>query len=133
MWWIIAESDSGTAMKTFWKLLWICAAGLLLAIILNPPDAEKPVPEHPTTQKESVKTSKEIDKALTYCLLPKAQYGQYSSYDGGKSAGALLEEGCPNEFVDWMESCHNVSGEDEKTCFTKAMIISQAAIKTFNK
>jgi hypothetical protein len=118
-------------------LIWTLAIIAILAAVGLFDDLfgpEKPAPERSSPQQEVTKTPAEIDKALQYCLLPKAQYGQYSSYDGGKSAGALLEEGCPREFFDWMNSCEKkISGDDEKTCFTKAMILSQVAIKTFNK
>ena len=87
----------------------------------------------PDQQQEEERIPVDVDKALTYCLMPKAQYGQYSSYDGGKSAVSLLTEGCPAEMAAWIEQCEKDSGEDEKTCGVKALVISQAAIKKFNK
>ena len=45
-----------------------------------------------------------VSARFTQCLLPKAQYGEYSSYDGGKSAAALLGE-CVGVEDEWQKSC----------------------------
>lgn len=74
----------------------------------------------------------DVDSNLTYCLLPKAQYGEYSSYDGGKSARHLLQDECPNEYMAWEESCE-AHGDTSNNCVLKSMIIAQAAIKKFGK
>jgi hypothetical protein len=69
---------------------------------------------------------------LSQCLLPKIQYGQYSSYDGGKSALNLLEDGCVNESSRWIEACV-ASGNTRENCNEKAVILAQASIKMMGK
>lgn len=76
--------------------------------------------------------SEDSNKKLTYCLLPKAQYGRYSSFDGGKSAALLLQKGCPSEYMVWVDSC-TAEGSSEESCVAKAAIMAQVAIKMFNK
>jgi hypothetical protein len=72
------------------------------------------------------------DKKLTQCLISKARYGQYSSYDGGKSARVLLEQACPVEYVGWIESCEK-NADTRNSCVMKASILAQTAIKLLNK
>ena len=43
-------------------------------------------------------------KQLGYCVRPKIQYGQHSSYDGGKSALNLSRE-CMDETIAFIEAC----------------------------
>lgn len=73
-----------------------------------------------------------INRQLTECLLPVAQYGDYSSYDGGKSAGKLVNEECLSESEAWMASCQR-NGDTQDGCFEKVLILAQAAIKSFGK
>jgi hypothetical protein len=72
-----------------------------------------------------------VSARFTQCLLPKAQYGEYSSYDGGKSAAALLGE-CVGVEDEWQKSCE-AAGDTDHNCFGKAMIVAQTAIKSFGK
>ncbi len=71
---------------------------------------------------------------MTYCLLPEAQYGQYSSFDGGRSALKLLEK-CGSEVAAFLEECEKTNGQPDadKTCLTTAAIAAQVAIKSFGK
>jgi hypothetical protein len=71
-----------------------------------------------------------VDQRLTQCFLPKAQYGQYSSYDGGKSALALIGE-CDVAF-EWEDQCEAKGGAKDD-CEAKILILAQAAIKEFGK
>lgn len=73
-----------------------------------------------------------IDRRLTECLLPKAQYGKYSSFDGGKSAAELLQKGCPEEYLAWVKACE-ARGDTNRDCVTKVTIAAQSAIKQFGK
>src|SRR6266581_2841069 len=68
--------------------------------------------------------SRTIDKQLLQCLMPKAQYGQYSSYDGGKSARILLEQECTHEYLAWIKSCV-AAGDTQDNCILKVAIIAQ--------
>lgn len=86
----------------------------------------------PTSKKISPSDPNDVDRQLIYCLLPKAQYGEYSSYDGGKSARHLLIGQCPHEYLAWEESCE-AHGDTSSNCDLKSMIIAQAAIKKFGK
>ncbi len=71
-------------------------------------------------------------KNLIYCLMPKAQYGQFSSYDGGKSAQALLEKECKSEYLSFIRACV-AAGKNQDSCLMSALVTAQVAIKTFNK
>jgi hypothetical protein len=115
------------------KFVWFVLAVILLILIFHPPDAKNPPLENSNAHIDSLKTSKEIDKEFTHCIVSNAQYGSYSSYDGGKSAEALLEKECPFEYVEWVNSCEKDSGDDEKMCIVKAAILAQVTLKKFNK
>lgn len=69
---------------------------------------------------------------LSYCVVPTAQYGQYSSYDGGKSSGSILMDKCTNEFIAWNKSCLDDGGTKD-SCLTEALVYAQAILKKFNK
>jgi hypothetical protein len=75
---------------------------------------------------------KDVDRKLFECLAPKAQYGEYSSYDGGKSAGELVTRKCFDESEAWIKSCHS-TGDSEDICLAKALGIAQLVIKQFGK
>ena len=112
------------------KRLFLWTLGIIVVLVilatLFPQPPAKPV-------NPALKPPVDVNKALTHCLLPKAQYGQYSSYDGGKGALALLTEGCPDEMVAYVKNCENNSRASEQVCEANALIIAQAAIKSFNK
>jgi hypothetical protein len=65
-------------------------------------------------------------------VVPTAQYGQYSSYDGGKSIGNILMDKCNNEFLAWKKSCIEDGGSDEK-CVSEGFVFAQSSLKKFNK
>ncbi|MGA2989546.1 MAG: hypothetical protein ABSD88_03645 [Candidatus Korobacteraceae bacterium] len=73
-----------------------------------------------------------LSKQLIYCLMPKAQYGQYSSYDGGKSAASLLQDACPSEYLAWVNNCKRL-GTSERQCILAAAVTAQKVIKSFGK
>jgi hypothetical protein len=75
--------------------------------------------------------SHDLDRDLVQCLWPEAQYGKYSSFDGGKSAGELLSK-CGEQWSAWMKECQS-SGQTEERCVTQSAIIAQVAIKQFGK
>jgi hypothetical protein len=79
----------------------------------------------------SAKTKSLFD-TLSYCVVPTAQYGQYSSYDGGKSPGNILMEKCNNEFIAWKKSCL-ADGGTEDSCIAEGFVYVQSALKKFNK
>jgi len=85
-----------------------------------------------TTDIGTVSAEKKLDERLMYCVLPAAQYGQYSSYDGGKSARTLLLNQCPREFLNWVDACL-ARGDSNANCNLKAMLIAQFGIKQFGK
>lgn len=71
-----------------------------------------------------------VDK-LSQCLLPRAQYSQYSSYDGGKSAISLMKD-CPTEARNYIEACRK-TGRESDQCSLEVGILAQMALKSFNK
>jgi hypothetical protein len=88
--------------------------------------------ETPANRTSRDSSHTKVDEKLRTCLMPKAQYGQYSSYDGGKSAASLLQDACPTEYLQWVQAC-TASGETRESCVRKAALIAQMAIKLFNK
>lgn len=75
---------------------------------------------------------RDANKVLLGCLLPEAQYGQYSSYDGGKSAQLLLTNKCSSQWLAWMDACAK-AGDTEDSCIAKSAVMAQLAIKKFGK
>ncbi|MGB6686834.1 MAG: PH domain-containing protein [Terracidiphilus sp.] len=70
-------------------------------------------------------------KALTDCLVSSAQNGQYSSFDGGKSATKLLAD-CPDQWKEYIDACMR-SGDADGNCTLKSAILAQTALKLLNK
>ena len=73
-----------------------------------------------------------VDRQLALCLSAKAKAGNYSSQDGGKSAGVLLLDKCTDEFLDWNSVC-TTSGGTKNGCLQKGLILAQFAIKSSNR
>ena len=79
------------------------------------------------------------EENLGYCITPKIQYGQYSSYDGGKSAIRLMVNECPAETWDFQKACeikyaHTGNIEEvSKTCLMIEAAATQTLLKQFNK
>ena len=72
-----------------------------------------------------------IVKHLSYCMAPKAQFGQYSSFDGGKSAAKLALE-CPKEILEYTDNCIS-AGRSNDDCMWELAILAQVTIKMFGK
>ena len=72
------------------------------------------------------------EKNLLACLMPKAGYSQYSSYDGGKSARHLLLEDCRDEYMIYLNLCL-AEGNKKQGCVLASAAAAQLALKTFNK
>lgn len=95
---------------------------------------EPPKRTPPLSNKLAASSSKtkSLFDTLSYCVVPAAQYGQYSSYDGGKSPGIILMEKCSNEFLAWKKACIT-DGGTEDSCLTEGFVYAQAMLKKFNK
>ena len=72
-----------------------------------------------------------IVKNLSYCMAPKAQFGQYSSFDGGKSAVKLALE-CQIEVMEYANNCKG-AGRANDDCMWELAILAQVTIKMFGK
>lgn len=84
-------------------------------------------------QTNTTRVSDEVTKQMLYCVVPEAQYGQYSSFDGGKSAGKILEK-CWKEALAFVDDCIKTEGHhDKETCQWIATITVQQSIKSFGK
>ena len=82
----------------------------------------------------AAKNDAATDKKFSACISANAQKGNYSSFDGGKSAQTTLEEDCTSEYLAWVESCTNAkAGNTQNGCVLKAAIAAQAALKMHNK
>ena len=93
--------------------------------------ANRTAPRYTQLPKNHSNTMALFEK-LSYCVVPTAQYGQYSSYDGGKSSGSILMDKCANEFTAWNKSCLEDGGSKE-SCLTEGLVYTQAMLKKFNK
>lgn len=123
------DTDAKNAQLTQGKQL---ASTPPYAPALSPAKEAAPVvATEPATPKVS-KPAKDIDQEFTRCLMPAVQYGQYSSYDGGKSAVKLLLEKCHHENLNWVAHCKS-HGESDDSCQMKALIAAQAILKMFGK
>jgi hypothetical protein len=76
--------------------------------------------------------SEDADRKLTQCILPEAQYGKYSSYDGVKSVQAILERQCGTPYLNWVRNCL-ARGDSNESCILKSAILVKAALKMFDK
>lgn len=86
----------------------------------------------PAAEPGPSKPAKDVNRALTQCAMPAAQYGQYSSYDGGKSALKLVQDKCQQEFLDWRADCES-QGDSKDSCGMKGLIAVQVVLKMFGK
>lgn len=55
----------------------------------------------------SPKTVHEASEELSQCVMPEAQYGRYSSFDGGQSAEKILEQKCIKQWLQLPLGCLN--------------------------
>jgi len=72
------------------------------------------------------------DRIFSACLTKNASKLTYTSFDGGKSARALLEKDCPDEYLAWVDSCIK-TGDRRNSCVLKAAILAQGALKLRNR
>ncbi len=86
----------------------------------------------PNKLSENNSKTNRLFEMLSYCVVPAVQYGQYSSYDGGKSSGYLLMDKCANEFIAWNKSCLEDGGTKD-SCLTEGLVYVQSILKKFNK
>jgi TPR repeat protein len=78
-------------------------------------------------------TQDEATSFLLYCVTPAAQYGQYSSYDGGKSAGEILEKKCTKDYLQFIRACSQGREEAKSGCLLAALGVAQMTLKSFGK
>jgi hypothetical protein len=112
----------------------VVAGGVALAIggstgkVATEPDRisnSEPERSAPATSLDETRTR------LLYCVNPEAQYGRYSSYDGGKSAAQILEKKCFHEASTYIKVCK--LKHDDKYCFEESLIEAQTSLKFFGK
>jgi uncharacterized protein len=76
-------------------------------------------------------SSGNVNKDFTDCLLAKAKDGQFSSFDGGKSAMRLLGE-CPDQWKAYVDACMR-SGDTDGNCTLRSGALAQVALKLLGK
>jgi hypothetical protein len=74
----------------------------------------------------------EASDTLIHCVLAQAQLGQFFSYEGEKSAEAILRENCRDKYAAYIKACV-AAGMAQDTCAKSALTASQVALKQFNK
>jgi len=100
----------------------------LVSFGVTPSQTQGTLPQTPTADAPPVDPQA---KAFTECLVSKAKNGQYSSFDGGKSATRLLGE-CPDQWKECVDACV-ASGDTDGNCTLKSGILAQSALKLLNK
>jgi hypothetical protein len=70
---------------------------------------------------------------LMYCVNPEAQYGTYSSFDGGKSVGKILEGKCRPQYLTFLHTCAAEDNQTQDKCILAAMVSAQLALRNFGK
>jgi len=73
----------------------------------------------------------DLDAALTSCILPELQRGNYSAADRGQSAQLLLGK-CQRPWLAWVGDCVE-HGNSKEACIKDSTLITQTAIERFNK
>lgn len=73
----------------------------------------------------------ELGVALTQCVVPAAQSGNYSARDANQSTDLLLGK-CQRPWIAWVTDCVNRGGTKE-TCIKQTTNFAQAAIEQLKK
>lgn len=66
--------------------------------------------------------------AISECIASESNTGNYSSFDGGKSAMRMMTGACLQQFKNWTDSCV-ATGQDRGDCNVKATLLAQTALK----
>ncbi len=69
----------------------------------------------------------EASVTLIRCISAKARIAPSSFDDGGRSAAAILQEGCQGEYVAYIEACIG-AGIGEDNCVRSALFTAQLAL-----
>jgi len=126
---------SGNKKITYYMMMKVARARPVPANIFNDKKTATPHDEKTATQPpapEPTLTLHAASNELTYCVNPEAQYGKYSSFDGGQSAKKILEGKCRREGLAFVDACEQ-SGTPRDTCILSELISAQLAIKSFGK
>jgi hypothetical protein len=118
-----------------WTIVLLIAAGVVWWWNLPKSPEQQATAAVNSEPPEPAMSFDDANRELSQCLMPEAQYGRYSSFDGGKSAEQLLEKKCAKQYLAFMRACNgSIGGEDqEKKCVVIAAIAAQAAIKQWGK
>lgn len=143
----VALTDEGQKQAAEWESEKSCGMvsfsdGYIFSCDLkNSPSAahDNEVPEsansgtqgRPQAQTTGAAPSNPQAKALIDCMISKAQDGQYSSDDGGKSATQLLGV-CPDQLKEYVDVCVQ-AGDTDGNCTLKSGILAQSTLKLLNK
>jgi hypothetical protein len=105
----------------------VAHAGTTVNAETNTPSWAKPA----APQAQTPQTFAEANVKFGQCVLPVAQYSQYSSYDGGKGAVAVLSKCMPEELA-LVEACER-GGNTHEHCDQIALVGATIALKSFGK
>ena len=92
--------------------------------------AKKPLQQGPPVANKP-SAAKDAERELVNCLAPKAQLGQYSSLDGGRSVRSMLVA-CPSESLAWVQRCVS-QGDTQETCTFKVTAVAQDALRALKR
>ena len=116
------------------RLLWVALIVVVVVWVTGVFDGEPRKTEESSEHRVEKTKPVNVTHALAQCVDRSARQGEYSSYDGGKSAVHLLEDACGDELVAWIDDCKtHPPVNDEESCLRIAAIAAQASLKTYNK
>lgn len=73
----------------------------------------------------------EASRKFLQCVMPEAQHGRYSSYDGGKSIEKILTK-CGSQELAVTDACV-ADGSIRKDCWLANIVITQRILRDFGK
>jgi tetratricopeptide (TPR) repeat protein len=74
----------------------------------------------------------EASNTLIRCILTQAPNGPSPSSDDGRSAAAILREGCRGDYFAYINACMQ-TGMDQRSCVVSGMLAAQGALRQFNR
>jgi hypothetical protein len=115
---------SGSKKIVYNMTMKVATARPVPADIFNNEKTAAPHDEKTPTQapaREPTLTLHAASNELMYCINPEAQYGKYSSFDGGQSAEKILEGKCRREGLAFVDACEQ-AGTPRDTCLLSELI-----------
>ncbi|WP_066922837.1 hypothetical protein [Methylobacterium sp. CCH5-D2] len=92
------------------------------------PPAGRPPRAEPKPQPQISPTPQGAERPKLQCMITRAGNGSYSSYDGGKSALAIMMA-CPNDYAAWVAYCETSGPNEDGRCDVALATMVQVMLK----